>query len=420
MKLGWLPAAFLLAMCSGTFCVPHAAAQLLQPDTTRGAPADADEVREKIAEVEKRLPQIPDRGAALYFLAASKQHLGETLEAMKLLKECLALQEGFDPAGSPGLKVLKGDKEFDDLVAGVHRDFPAEAHARGAFVSEEKDLIPEGLAYDSRRNIFYLSSLLRRKIVQISAEGKVSDFVPAGREHLLPILGIRIDPGDGTVWANSWDDTVDRSELLHFDASGYLLGRWAPDDTAKHGFNDLVVLKSGLLFLTDSVSNQIFRFDRKAHTFAAIPVGRELSAPNGIAISDDEQQLFVADDFGIVKIALSTDTSTGKSVEVDPGGHNTLAGTDGLYWYKGSLIAVQNGIGSPRIAAFRLSADGSRVVKATVLENRSAYMDQPTTGAIRGDNFYFIVNSQGGNLNGDHVLDVTKLARVRIAVLRLP
>ncbi len=124
----------------------------------------------------------------------------------------------------------------------------------------------------------------------------------------------------------------------------------------------------------------------------------------------------MADDFGMVNVDLKSD----KSVEVNPGAHNTVAGTDGLYWYKGSLIAVQNGIGSPRIAAFRLSPDGSRVVKTTVLENRSAFMDQPTTGAIDGDNFYFIVNSQGGNLNGNHVLDVTTLARVRIGVLHLP
>jgi hypothetical protein len=411
----WLAAFVLVAWCGGFF-VPAVRAQLEEPATTRGAPADADGVQAKIADVEKRLPQIPDRGAALYFLAAAKQHLGETLEALKLLKECLALHEGFDPAGSAGLKILKGDKEFDDLVAGVHRDFPVEAHARGAFVSEEKDLIPEGLAYDAQRNVFYLSSLLRRKIVKISAEGRFSEFVPAGRERLLPILGIRVDPNDGTIWADSWDDAVDRSELLHFDGSGYLLGRFAPRDTAKHGFNDLVVMKNGMVFLTDSVSNQVLRFDPKAHAFNTLAVYRELSGPNGIAVSDDEQQMFVADDFGVVKVELRD----GQSAEVDAGGHNTLAGIDGLYWYKGSLIGVQNGIGSPRIAAFRLSADRSRVTKATALENRSAYMDQPTTGAIRGDSFYFIVNSQGGNLNGDHVLDVTTLARVRIAVLRLP
>jgi len=74
-------------------------------------PADAADVREQIRNVEKLLPQLVDRGAALYLLSTSKQHLGETREALQLLKECLALHEGFDPAGSPNLKVLKGSKE---------------------------------------------------------------------------------------------------------------------------------------------------------------------------------------------------------------------------------------------------------------------------------------------------------------------
>jgi hypothetical protein len=379
-------------------------------------PDDAAEVREQIASVEKLLPQLADRGAALYFLSTAKQHLGETLEALKLLKECLALREGFDPAGSPSLKVLKGSKEFDDLVASVHRDFPSVAQARLAFITEEKDLVPEGLAYDAGQNLFYLGSLNRRKIVKITAEGRVSDFVPAGRDNLLPVLGIRLDPGDGTVWANSWAEATQHSELLHFDAAGKLLGRYAPADAAKHGFNDLVVRKSGEVLLTDSVSNQVFRVDPSAHMFTPLPVHRPVSGPNGIALADDDRELFIADDFGVVRVSLED----GASSDVNPGPRSTLAGIDGLYWRKDSLIAVQNGIGSPRIAAFKLSKDGTRVTQTTVLENRSAFTSLPTTGAIRGNDFYFIVNSQVDNMNGGKVMDVTKLAAIRIAVVRLP
>ena len=35
-----------------------------------------------------------------------------------------------------------------------------------------------------------------------------------------------------------------RTELLHFDASGKLLGRYLPTDALPHGFNDLVVQKT--------------------------------------------------------------------------------------------------------------------------------------------------------------------------------
>jgi hypothetical protein len=44
----------------------------------------------------------------------------------------------------------------------------------------------------------------------------------------------------------------------------------------------------------------------------------------------------------------------------------------------------------------------------------------PTTGAIRGSDFFFIVNSQIDNLNNDKVMDVTRLEAIRIGVLRLP
>jgi sugar lactone lactonase YvrE len=379
-------------------------------------PDDAAEVREQIAVVEKLKTVVPDRGAILFFLSTAKQHLGETREALALLKECMALHEGFDPSGSPSFLGSKGAKEFDDLVTAVRRDFPAIAQARLAFVTEEKDLIPEGLAYDTKQNLFYLGSLNRKKIVKIDAAGRVSDFVPANRYGLLPVLGIRLDPADGTVWANTFED-AGRTELVHFDSAGKLLGRFAPKDgAAKHGFNDLVVRKNGEVITTDSLNNKVFRLDPHSGAFLALPVYRTLFYPNGIALADDDRSLYVADAVGIVKVDLADNSSR----DVDPGPRNTAAAADGLYWHNGSLIAVQNGMGSPRVAAFKLSRDGNRVARVTVLENRTQFTTLPTTGAIRGNDFYFIANSQIDNRNGDKIMDVTKLAAVRIAVVRLP
>lgn len=413
---------FLFLLLPLALCVSAETARAQQQDEVKGAPAepaDAAEVRRQIALVEKLAPALPDRGGALYFLATAKQHLGETLEAIKLLKECLALHEGFDPAGSPAFRSMKETKEFQDLVESVHRDFPAVAQSRLAFTTEEKDLVPEGLAYNANQDVFYLSSLNRRKIVKIVAEGaehKVSDFVPADVLNLLPVLGIRMDPTDGSVWANSFRDREGDTELLHFSASSELLGRFAPKDGAKHGFNDLVIRKNGEVIVTDSLSAQVYRFDRSSQGFVSIPVNRELSYPNGIALADDDRQLFVADDLGVIHVDL-----LGKvSADVNPGRRSTLAGVDGLYWRHGGLIAIQNGIGSPRVAAFRLSPDGLRVTQTTVLETRSPLSILPTTGAIRGSDFYFIANSQIDNMNDDRVLDTTRLERVRIAMVHLP
>ena len=409
---------FLALLCLLPFLSRPVVARGQDPEEIKGAPAepaDAQEIRNQIAAVQKLQSTLPDRGAALYFLAAAKEHLRENREALALLKECLALQEGFDPSGDPAFLGLKESKEFTAQIENVHRDFPIVAQAREAVRTTEKDLVPEGLSYDAQRNVFYLSSLNRRKIVEIGRDGRTSDFVPADRYGLLPVLGIRISPGDGTVWADSFTDSG-RTELLHFDTSGKLLGRFKPEGSAKHGFNDLVIRKNSEVITTDNLANAVLRFDPAARTFTVLPMHRPLFYPNGIALSEDDRTLYVADSLGVVRV----DLATGESRDVDPGPKSTLAGIDGLYWHNGSLIGIQNGIGSPRVAAFRLSSDGLRVTRTTVLENRSKFCVLPTTGAIRGSDFFFIANSQIDNMNNDKVMDVTRLEVIRIGVLRLP
>lgn len=373
------------------------------------------EIRAQMAIAEQLLGKTPDRGAILYFLAATHAQLQEPVEAMAKLKQCLALKEGFDPSGEPSFAALKESKEYKELVEQVRKDLLFVSTAKPAFTTIEKDLVPEGFAYDAVQDVFYLSSMHRKKIVQITSLGKIADFVPGDRYGLLPILGIRTGTPDGSIWANSWMDNG-KTELLHFDKSGTLLARFAPPEDRKHGLNDLIVLRDGSLLITDTTANLLYRFDAKSHTFSEVKLSRELLQPNGIALTDDGRIAYVADQLGVIRL----DVSLGKSTEVDPGPKNTLAGADGLYWHKDRLIAVQNGIGTPRIAVFQLSGDGLRVLKTTILEYRTRFTALPTTGALKGDDFYFIENSQLDNLNGDRILDATKLEPVRIGKVRIP
>jgi hypothetical protein len=388
-----------------------------EQEEVRGAPAEpanAAEIRAQMAIAENLLGKTPDRGAILYFLAESHAQLLEQRLAMSRLLECIALKEGFDPDEDPAFAAFRTAPDFAKLVQQVHKDFPAIARSRLAYSIQEKDLIPEGLAYDSIGDFFLLSSLYRRKIVKIPYEAKPEDFVPPDRDHLLPVLGIRLDPADGSVWANSFLD-IGKTELLHFDRAGKLLGRFSIAGEAKHGFNDLVVLRTGVIYLTDTLAHKLYRFDPQTQKFEEQKTSRPLLQPNGIALSDDNQTLYVADQLGILRMDLTTHVS----VEIDPGSHNTLSGADGLYWHKNALIAIQNGIGSPRIAQFSLSNDGLHITKTTILENRSTFTVLPTTGALRNEDFYFIVNSQLNNLNGTHILDPLQLEPIRIGVLHL-
>ena len=76
-------------------------------------------------------------------------------------------------------------------------------------------------------------------------------------------------------------------------------------------------------------------------------------------------------------------------------------------------------MGLPRAARFQLSRDGSRVTAATILEYRTDYVELPTTGAIDGDSFYFMSNTQVDNWKNEQIVDPAKLAAIRIAAIHL-
>ncbi len=353
--------------------------------STPALPSDAVEVEQEIQQLEAMLPQVPDRGPVLFLIAHEYAHLGRMDKALSRLRDCLALDEGFDPEEDDVFAALKADPEFNKLLRRVHRRYPAVHRARVAFTVQENDLIPEGLAANGS-SVLYMGGLNRRKIVRIAQDGRVSDFVKEGQYKLASICGLKVEPANGGLWANTCPDSGSGAELLHFDGSGKLTERYSPPTAGKHLFNDLALRSDREIFLTDSLANRVYKFDRAAHAFAEISLYRPIFYPNGIALSGDGNLLYVADAFGLVQVDLRDKSSS----EVVAGTANTVSGADGLYWYKNSLVAVQNSLGSSRVAQFHLSPDGRKVVSTAVLEYRSPLVQKPTTGAIVGSKFYFM------------------------------
>jgi hypothetical protein len=403
--------ALLLAVFGWAFLHIHSESQAAAIQ----APPDTAVVRAEVQKIEDSLSKIPDRGAALFLLARRYAHLGELQKALALLKECIALDEGFDPADSPALQPLKSFPEFRELVEQVHRRYPPVHLAHVAFTIPEKDLFPEGLAVDQPRHVFYMGSMHRKKIIKITEAGEVSDFVKPGLYGLMPVGGVKVDPADHTVWAATDPGEANRSELLHFDANGKLLERYSAPGPGPHVLNDLVLRHESEIYLSDTSAHRAYRFDRKSHSFTPLTFPRLVLYPNGITVSDDGNLLYVADILGVIRVDLRNNSAH----EVDPGKGNTLAGIDGLYWYRGGLLGVQYGTGSFRVARFRLSPDGLRVTQTETLEHRTSLVDFPTTGAIAGDRFYFIANTGIGNLKDDKIIDPKKLQPIHIAVLAL-
>jgi len=379
--------------------------------------ADAENVRAEIRSIENVLPKIPDRGAALFSLAQRYAHLGELETSLRLLKECMALESGFvpDPRNQPTLRRLETNTEFRNLLAQARRRYSPVHRSQVAFTVPAEDLFPEGLAVDASNGLFYMGSMHHKEIVKFRLNTRVADFVRQGVYDLSPVGGVHVDPADHSVWAATDAGVKQRPELLHFDTKGKLLERYASPGKMPHDLNDLVLRGTREIFTTDTEGNHVYRFDRLSHTFAEMKLWRPVFNPNGIALSHDCNLLFIADSLGVIRVDLQTNDSS----DVDPGAHGTLSGIDGLYWHSHELIGVQYGTGEYRVMRWKLSPDGRKVVDSEVLEYNTDMISDPTTGAIRGDNFYFIANTGIYNLENDRILDPTKLEPVHIAVVPL-
>ena len=403
------------ALSSSRDRAQRAIQQEAQQNAPAALPVSAARFRADIRSVENSLPQIADRGAAMFFLAWLHAHLNEWRQAMSLLKQC-PLDEGFDPSGVAAFHGLEQNPEFRELVARVHQRFPAAHRAHVAFTLPARDLFPEGLAADAERHVFYMGSEYHNKIVRITETGNVADFVKQGAYDLMPVGGVHVDPADHSVWAATDPGPKERSEVVHFDAQGKLLERFTAPGTGPRDLNDLVLRGSTEIYVTDTFADQVYRFDRAAHQFSPLKFPRPIFYPNGITLSGDAKFLYVADMLGVFRV----DLQNGNAQEVNVDGHYTLAGIDGLYWYRGGLVGIQYGAGANRLAQWQLSKDGLGVASAEMLEYRTPLVKDPTTGAIVGDDFYFMADTGIDNLDDQgNIIDRAKLAPLQIAVVRL-
>jgi len=164
--------------------------------------------------------------------------------------------------------------------------------------------------------------------------------------------------------------------VMRFDlATGKLLEKRV--FSGKHTLNDLVVTRRGDVFVTDTRAGAVYR---NAEVFV-----KGVTFANGIALSDDETKLYVAD-FGD-GIAV-VDVATGARRPMARPSNLCLATIDGLYFHTGHLIAIQNGIMTHRVIKMQLDPKGTRIKNFEVLARRDPQLDEITTGALAGNTIY--------------------------------
>ncbi len=278
----------------------------------------------------------------------------------------------------------------------------------------QKDLLPEGIAIDSRTEKVYLNSLKNNKIVSSFIDGSnPKTFLGTNEYNYLSGFGMSIKGDTLYALGNSLPEGESKSILLLLQLStGALIDSYSMKDSVPHYWNDLAISSTNQIFITDSKSNKIYTIQRPNKTIEIYLDSEAIPNSNGITISPNDNYLYLASDNGIAII----ETASKKLLNNPKEDYSSI---DGLKYYKDNLYGIVNGWGEQSqngLFKFELNTTGTEVLKSKKLVEFTAAFRIPTTFDISDGDIYFITNTQIDNLdeNTNEILDLNTLELYRM------
>jgi sugar lactone lactonase YvrE len=369
----------------------------------------------------------PGSTRALHDLARALALSGDARGAVASLERLVALGVDTGPDADGDLAGLRERADFQAVVqrmAGLHERIGSSSLA---VALAEKDLLTEGIAHDPASGDWFVSSVHRRKVVRVGADGRVQDFVASGTDGLLAAMGVGVDGGRRALWVSSQAlpqmggyraEDAGRSFVFEYDLeSARLRRRLGPPEAAPDArFGDLSVAPDGEVLVSDAFAGRLYVLRAHREGFEVLVDAGPLASPQGLAISDDGRQLHVADyTQGIARV----DRRDGGVRFLESAAAAALTGIDGLVRHGDSLVAIQNGIRPHRILRLRLDPAGERIEDVVILERGNPLWEEPTLGVRVGQALHYVATSQWERFGEDGSVDDARLRPPLVLKLRL-
>lgn len=412
---------FLILMCFQETAVDHPAQQWLSQRRAVGALVQTDP--EKAYQgVESLMAAQPGSPQTRLYTALLAMQTGRNARALEVLQGYADAGMVFNPERFVGLKDVPG---YANIIAQLTKNREAQCSGKLSFEGEIPGFFAEGIAHDKRDGSFYMGSVHYRRIVKRLPDGSFVDFVTAGRDGLMSVLGMEVDEKRDLLWVASSGldqsreldpDLKGRSGLFAFEIKTARLKHKIMLEGQAHNLGDLAIASNGTIYATDTSGNALYRLAKGADKLEKVLETPWFRSPQGLTLSKDEKRLYVADyTFGLFVVDL--DSMDLKQLTTNR--PMVLSGIDGLERYGNRLIAIQNGTNPHRVISWELNASGDRIVSEKVLcQNQDAF-DEPTLGVLVDDTFYFVANSQWGRYTKDHRPIKENLAAVQVYEIQL-
>jgi len=354
-----------------------------------------------IEAMKNALAMRPNYGPFIYNIGAGYALSGNKTDAIYWLNRLADMGLVYTIEKDADFAQIKDTDEFKAVIKRFEDNAKPIGNSTTAFTVHERGLVPEGIAYDPVEKTFYLGSVYKRKIVSINSAGEAKDF-SSESDGLWSVMGMRVDPARRLLWVC----TASHSQMINFKESERgvsgifkydletkrLIGKYLlPSQPKPHWLGDLVLNSSGDVFASDSVTPAIYVIDHNKDRLDPFLENEAFVNLQGLAFSADEQRMFLAD---YLKGIYVIDMKTKAASLLTPASRTTMLGIDGLYYYRGKLIGVQNGVSPNRLVTVSLNDAATEVKAFDVLEANNPAFDEPTLAVISADSLFYIANSQ--------------------------
>jgi DNA-binding beta-propeller fold protein YncE len=273
--------------------------------------------------------------------------------------------------------------------------------APGKITFESERLYPEGITFDDKRELIYLSSLTQGKISSVDKQGNYK--VVCEDPRLIATVGLKYNNRTGKLYVTNDDMGMSPRST---DATKFSMAQLAIIDVAsskletivdlsgltsgKHMLNDLTIDNEDNVYITDSYAHVVYKVDKsnKASILSQSPLFKPDSITlglNGIAYHKGGFLLLAKSVQGsLLKVSLK-DPSVVEQVKLP----EPLFWGDGIYFTSDKdLVVVRN-----RFSKTVFLHSDDNWASATIVKEEKATDLMPTTATAYNGNVY-VINSR--------------------------